>query len=153
MPFPFLFGGINYGQNANGGIQVSSNGIVTFGGGSTAYMALGPSNPPKKSIHIGSKDSSWARVYFQDLSSTQRRVRLLFEGYSGSKVQAAVNVQWELSFYTNTTLTICVGGTNAIAAAPSGALFGVSNGAGKWLASLQPGLKTLHVINGLARYS
>jgi hypothetical protein len=153
VPFPFLFGGVNYGQLANFGIQVSSNGYITFGGGSIAAAGLGPANPPKKSVHIGATDSSWQRLYHQDLTVTQRRVRILWEGYSGGSALKAANVQWEASFYTNNTLTICVGGNNALANTAFGALSGVSNGAGRWLANYKLALNTLYVVKGLGDYT
>jgi hypothetical protein len=61
------------------------------------------------------------------------RLRVRFEGYSGLAKLAAPNVIWEASFWPNSTLSICVGGTNALAASTT-AVSGFSNGAGRWLA-------------------
>jgi hypothetical protein len=50
--------GKNYGQNNNGGIFLSSNMFVTFGGASQAYSGLGPNNPPVPTLHVGGSDNS-----------------------------------------------------------------------------------------------
>jgi hypothetical protein len=52
------------------------------------------------------------------------------------------------SFYQNNTMSVCVGGTNALAGS-TGSLSGVSNGAGGWLASFQLSYNSLFLINGL----
>jgi hypothetical protein len=56
---------------------------------------------------------------------------------------------WEANFYTNNTLTVCVGNNNANVFS-AGAATGVTNGAGRWFASFPLALNTLYVINGLA---
>jgi hypothetical protein len=46
-------------------------------------------------------------------------------------------------------MTICVGGTNALAGS-TGSLSGISNGAGSWLGSFQLSYNSLFVISNLA---
>ena len=53
-----LAAGKNYGNNLNGGIFLSSNMFVTFGGASQAYSGLGPNNPPVPTLHVGGSDNS-----------------------------------------------------------------------------------------------
>jgi hypothetical protein len=55
--------GVNYGSGANGGVHIGSNSYITFGAGSDLYSSLGPSNPARPSIHIGSQDNSMKGVW------------------------------------------------------------------------------------------
>jgi hypothetical protein len=99
-------------------------------------------------VLVGASDSAWQRVYVHDQVASNQRLRLRFEGY-GSWSATVVNMVWEASFYTNNTLTLCVGSTNANAGAV-GTQTGVTNGAGRWFSSFPLALNTLYVINGLA---
>ena len=53
------------------------------------------------------------------------------------------------SFYQNNTMSICVGGTNALAGS-TGSVSGISNGVGSWLASFQLSYNSLFLLNNLA---
>jgi hypothetical protein len=152
MPYPFLFGGVDFGANASGGVYVASNGFITFGGSSLAYEGLGPANPPFKSVHIGSKDASWRGLWAQDQGAgTLRQLRVRYEGFSSYKQLVSPNVVWEASFWANNTLTICVG-ANAVAGT-AGAQAGVADGVSRWLASYQLAANTQYVVSGLAMYA
>ena len=98
---------------------------------------------------IGARDGSWQRVYAHNQVTSNQRLRLRFEGYSTWYSLASVDVVWEANFYTNNTLTLCVGSTNANADA-AGTATGVTDGAGRWFASFPLARNTLYVINGLA---
>jgi hypothetical protein len=148
IPFAFSFGNTNYGMGANGGVSIGSNGYITFGGASTAYSGLGPANPPFRSVHVGSTDSSWSALYV-DTQASQGRLRIRWEGYNGFSQLASPDVIWEASFWANGSLAICVGPTNVLASQLS-ATSGVSNGTGSWLATYQLALNSLFLINGLA---
>jgi len=63
VPFPFVLGNVDYGNGANGGIHLSSNAYLAFGGGASAYTNLGPSNPPFPTVFMGAGDNSYQRVY------------------------------------------------------------------------------------------
>lgn len=63
IPFSFFFDGVNYGNNNNGGVYIGTNSYITFGAGSSAYSGLGPTNPSVPTIHIGSGDKSYQRIY------------------------------------------------------------------------------------------
>jgi hypothetical protein len=152
LPFPFLFGGVDFSGNANGGIFASSNGYILFGGSSTAWENLGPSNPPLRSLHVGSKEASWQGLWAQDQGSgTTRRLRVRYEGYSGYKQLLAPDVIWEASLWaSNNSITLCVG-ANALAGA-AGVQSGVGDGS-RWLASYQLAADTQYVISGVAAYA
>jgi hypothetical protein len=62
IPFAFYFQGLDFGQNANGGVSITSNMYFTFGGTATTYNGLGASNPPFRSVFVGARDASWSRV-------------------------------------------------------------------------------------------
>lgn len=60
---PPLAAGKNYGLGSNGGVYVHSNQMITFGNYSEEYWNLGASNPNLPSIHLGSNDASWMKVW------------------------------------------------------------------------------------------
>jgi hypothetical protein len=147
IPFAFNFGSTNYGNNANGGVWVGSNGYITFGGSSSQYSGLGASNPALRAIHVGSTDSSWNALYVDNQSAAQGRLRIRWEGFAGYQ-ETLDTVIWEASFWVNGSVTLCVGPTNALVGQVS-AVSGVSNGAGAWLATYTLALNSLYVISGL----
>jgi hypothetical protein len=152
VPFPFKFGGVDYGKGVSGGIFFTSKGHVTFGKAVVAGSKITAANPAAKTVHVGAADSSWLQLYLQSHPLPAQRLRVRFEGFSGLTKQAAPNVVWEASFWPNNTLSICVGATNALASSAT-AVSGVSNGANTWLASYKVGLKTQYNINNLANYN
>jgi hypothetical protein len=159
VPFPFKFGNVNYGSNANGGVFVTSLGHIAFGNSSTAGAKLNAKSPAAKSVHIGAKDKTWQRLYLQDQTTgPARRLRVRFEGYAETSKpgsQALPNVVWEASLWANNTLSICIGSTSVLAGASGAAgapLYGVSNEVGAWLARYKLELKSLYVIDNLGSY-
>jgi hypothetical protein len=54
IPFPFAFDGVHWGNRANGGVAVSFNGYITFGGGLAASGAFSPPTPPTEdAVRVG----------------------------------------------------------------------------------------------------
>ncbi len=152
VPFSFRFGGVEFANNSNGGVFVTSKGYIAFGRGVVVGARLNASNPAAKSVLIAAADSSWQRLYVHSQATPVRRLRVRFEGYSGLAQLAAPNVIWEASFWPNNTLSVCVGGTHALAAAAA-AVSGVSDGAGRWLAQYKLALRSLYLVNGLPNYT
>ena len=142
LPFAFTVAGVNRATN---GIFVGSNSYVTFGGPSSAYQNLGPSNPNVRTVFVG---ASWSRVLVQNMGGTPARHRVRFEGFN-TWTNTGTPVVWEANFYSNQTMTVCIGGTNALTSA--GGVTGVSSGNGRWLAPTWTTLQTssLYVINNL----
>jgi hypothetical protein len=150
MPFRFVFGGVNFGGDSNGGVFVGSNSLLMFGAGSTAYEGLGQAVPALKSVHIGSKDTSWQGLWAQvQGSGASQRLRVRYEGSVCTLKPPDPQVVWEASLWSNSSLTLCVG-THWNAYSDAGAQAGVSSGTGRWLAALQLQQNRHYVINGLA---
>ncbi len=154
VPFPFRFNAVDFGNGANGGVHLTSNGQILFGKGLVVSSKATALSPAVRSVHVtAAADSSWLRLYVHNQTAPVRRLRVRYEGYYGGRAQlAAPNVVWEASFWPNNTLSVCVGGTNALVGLPA-AVSGVSNGAGTWLAAFKPALRTQFVINRLADYN
>ncbi len=147
VPFPVPIAGTDRGKT--GGVFVGSNSYITFGGGADAYENLGPSNPPVVTVFIGSRDTSWSRVLYQDMGGgygSPARFRLRWEGYNTFSPDGTP-VVWEANFYSNNVLQLCIGPNNALTA--PGGVSGVSNGAGRWLANFGLLSNSLYIITGL----
>ena len=80
LPFNVKFFGTNYNQ-----INVGTNHFVTFGGGSSNYSNLGPSNPGFPKIMWCSDDNSVQRIYYgTEGSAPNRTYRVRVEGNANS---------------------------------------------------------------------
>jgi hypothetical protein len=111
VPFPFRYNGRDFGNGANGGVSITSRGLVSFGKGPASAA---------NSVRISQRDSVAQRVYVQSLAGPPRRVRVRFEGYAAASKpgsRAALDVVWEASFWPNNTLSVCTRGPLAPAAA------------------------------------
>jgi hypothetical protein len=73
VPFPYYFQGMDFGNNANGGIAISSNMYFTFGGTSTVYNGLSATSPSFRTVFVGAKDASWNRVLVHNQVRAARR--------------------------------------------------------------------------------
>ena len=153
MPFTFRFNAVDFGGGANGGVFFTSKGHIQFGKGLVVSTKATALSPAVRSVHVAAAaDSSWRRLYVHNQTAPVRRLRVRFEGFSGPTQLAAPNVVWEASFWPNNTLSVCMGGTNALVGSAA-AVSGVSDGAGTWLAAFKPALRTQLGINGLANYN
>jgi hypothetical protein len=102
VPFPFQFQGMDFGNNANGGIAVSSNMYFTFGGTSTVYNGLTATNPGFRTVFVGAKDASWNRVLVHNqvrggwAGNSCLRAGSLALAHRSSKRQACASVSGHL---------------------------------------------------------
>jgi hypothetical protein len=98
LPFTVNYLGTIYDK-----IYVGTNFYFTFGGGSTTYSAISPSNPPFSKIMVCSDDNSMQRIYYGATGITpNREFRIVVEGnnyYSG--VLGSPGMRMELTFYEN----------------------------------------------------
>ena len=101
IPFNFFFDGVNYGNGNNGGIFIGTNSYITFGAGSSTFFGLGANNPPVPTIHIGSGDKSYQRIYvFQyNFNGQPFAYCVQFEGSnSTSGTPGLPNIVWKAVF-------------------------------------------------------
>jgi len=94
LPFPVVFNGVSYTV-----VGVGSNGYVTFGAGSGAYFAAGPTSPPLPAILVGAGDRAYRRVYAGSVDGNATFC-VRFEGYNTPAVDpaSAATVTWEVKF-------------------------------------------------------
>jgi hypothetical protein len=141
---------VEYGNGTNGGIHLSSNAYLTFGGSGSAFSNLGPSSPPFPTLFLGAGDNSYQRVYAGMEASGSGRVR--YEGTAATTGNAgAPDIVFEIVFEPSGALQVAIG---AHARCPGAAcLSGLSDGAGGWYlynpnTSVQP--DTRYRFGGLA---
>jgi hypothetical protein len=99
LPFNISFNGISYS-----GIYVGTNGYITFGAGSTAFAAIGITNPPYPKICISANDNSTQRIYYgTEGSAPNRTYRVRVEGHNspGGGVLGSPDMLYEAVFYEN----------------------------------------------------
>ena len=103
LPFSIEFLGTSYNT-----IYVSTNHYVTFGGGSTNYTGLGPSNPNLPKIMWSCGDNSVQRIYYgTEGSAPNRTYRVRLEGNaSTSGILGNPGMVCEWIFYENNTTQI-----------------------------------------------
>ena len=97
VAFPFAFFAGNVSRTS---AFVGSNNYITFGAGRTEYNSLSlASNPSQSSIHLGSADNSYQRVFrFNDPSNRFTRIR--YEGTAGtSGTSGSPNILWEVTLF------------------------------------------------------
>jgi hypothetical protein len=83
----------------------NSNTFLTFGSGTTQYfsLALNPPSPALPSLHLGSADNSWQRVW--ELS-TANRYRLRYEGTAATfGTPGSPTIVYEITFFKQETPT------------------------------------------------
>lgn len=109
IPFTFYYNGVNYGNDANGGVYVVSNSYISFGGSATAFSGLGASNPPLPTMFIGGQDCSYQQVFVTTQNGgTQYRVR--FEGTAGTTgTVGSPNIVWEVVFFNDSSIQLNTG--------------------------------------------
>ena len=144
---------MNYGNGTNGGIHLSSNAYLTFGGGASAYKDLGASNPPFPTLFLGAGDNSVQRVYAGLEPGGSYRVR--YEGAAATTGSAgAPNIVFEIVFEPSGALQVAIG---AHARCPGGAcVTGISDGGGGWYLynpNTSVALDTRYRLEGLSNAS
>ena len=95
LPFAFFAGNVSRTSTF-----VGSNTYLTFGAGSVARSSLSlASNPSQSSIHLGSADNSYQRVFrFNDPSNRFTRIR--YEGAAAiSGTPGSPNILWEVTLF------------------------------------------------------
>lgn len=94
LPFSATVGGVVHSS-----IFIGSNNYITWGSGSTSYNSLSFSNPTQPTLHLGSSDNSYQRVYsFTDPAN--RFVRARFEGNnSTSGTPGNPGIVWEATIF------------------------------------------------------
>jgi hypothetical protein len=123
IPFPFKFFSTDYGNDANGGVFVGSNGYVTFGQSNTAYSGLTASVLGRAlAIHAG--DRSLQRLY-GGMDGSNYRIRYEGDITSGGTAGSPTEV-WELTFATDGRMQLAMGVEGTIAAGDAG-VSGISN--------------------------
>jgi hypothetical protein len=103
LPFSISFNGATYTA-----IGIGTNSYITFGGGSTAFSALGAANPFLPKIMICSADVSAQRIYYGVSGTTPNRTyRVRWEGTNfTSGTLGSPNMVWEATFYEATPAQI-----------------------------------------------
>ena len=95
LPFAFFAGNVSRTSTF-----VGSNTYLTFGAGNIAHNSLSlASNPSQSSIHLGSADNSYQRVFrFNDPSNRFTRIR--YEGAAAtSGTPGSPNILWEVTLF------------------------------------------------------
>jgi hypothetical protein len=110
-------------------------------------------SPTLKSIHIGSRSTIWwlALLTQQLGSGAEQRLVVRYEGGSNPAQSPVPDIAWEASLWANNSLSICIGGLHALAGG-RGALVGVSDGGGRWLAQQELRLNSMYVISNLGGF-
>ena len=98
LPWNITYDGATYNI-----VGIGTNGYITFGGGSTQYLSLGPANPALPKIMMCAADNSAQRIYFGPEGSAPNRIyRVRFEGNDSISGLLAPNMVWEVTFYEAT---------------------------------------------------
>ncbi len=100
LPFDITFLGTTYST-----IYVGTNHYVTFGGGSTNYSSLGPTNPNLPKIMWSCADNSVQRIYYgTEGSAPNRTYRVRIEGAASTGgTLGSPTMVCEYTFYENTS--------------------------------------------------
>jgi len=140
---------VNYGNGANGGIHLSSNAYLAFGGAS-ATLNLSASDLPFPTLFLGAGNNSYQRVYAGLDPGGSYRVR--YEGTAATTgTPGAPNIVFEIVFEPSGALQVAIG---AHARCPGGAcVTGISDGGGGWYlygTNMSVALDTRYRFGGLA---
>lgn len=100
IPWTISFNGSNYDV-----VYVGTNSYMTFGGGSTNYSNISPSNPALNKICVSARDNSVQRIYTATIGSApSRQFVIRIQGAAGtSGVLGNPNMEWEYHFFENDT--------------------------------------------------
>jgi hypothetical protein len=131
VPFTFVTGFTNYGNGSNGGIYITSNNMIMFGGGSTDPSSFSARNPPFPTLFHGGGDWQVNALLVADEVATEGRIRVRAECKDQFSRGTGIPYVYEASFYTDGRLEICY--DSQLTARVIGGTNGFSNGAGYWL--------------------
>lgn len=98
LPWTVTFNGSNYDV-----AYVGTNSYLTFGGGSTSYSSISPSNPPFDKICVSSRDNSVQRIYTSTSGVSPNReftIRIQGTASTGGTL-GNPNMEWEFRFFEN----------------------------------------------------
>lgn len=130
VPFTFVIGFTNYGNDSNGGIYITSNNMVMFGAGSSSYGSFTAGNPPYPTLFHGAGDWQVNALLVADEVATEGRIRVRAECKDQYTLGSGSPYVYETSFYTDGRLEICY--DSRLTARVISGTRAFSNGAGYW---------------------
>lgn len=131
VPLSFKFLGIEYGNDANGGIYYGTNQYITFGVGFSVFSNISPSNPGK-AILLNARDNRLYELYGG--TKTQNGISYYHLYCRGTSYSLTSDVMiMEILFFPNNKITINYGTMTNVSG-----INGISNGSayiGSWTSS------------------